>query len=1365
MYEKKPETMDRQKLLKVYKEMKQIASRDALTGLYNRGELERKIKEKLGQMKKEDSCAFFIVDLDNFKEVNDRLGHLTGDYVLESMARLLSGIFGEKDIVGRLGGDEFVVFFWDGVTRDLVREKGQMICDQLQFSMGEDPKFVVTASAGIHFAAEKPEQGFEYLYRSADQALYRVKEGGKQGFFIQTDRDKQKKDKIKKSIPARAEGLQNILNYIDSGVALLDAEDSLSFLYASPAFAAMMGREQKEVQGANPLDFVYPDDRREMEEVFRIQIMENHKTINRMIRIVAKDGTLMWWRLYAKKVRYDEKKSVILAAVSDITNMDETAVFSKNRLFLDAMKQNMQRIWVVDIPSRTFRIIGAQEKSNLDIPMPAAFPQDLIEEGCIAEESAESFRNFAAGILEGRRQGSGNFKVRYRNREAYSWAAFFYHTFFDDKGRPLRAVGSGELIKSSDKDLAAAVESFSVTEGMKESLVLLFAGNLSRDSVYLLLDQGKKRSTPISFSSVLAEEKNKVALPEMNRYFMEYFSVEKLIEICTLKKRRWILHIHQRRDEKGEEYWAACVVNIYYLPKSRDIHMRVWVVRCELRHFWEKEMAHSIEWDPRSMLYTHSSVRAIAQRLMRDRKSSLCGLALVEISGITRLYYQDPLNKEKKWEGILTAMNLGAGLDCVAGQMGQNRFLLFFPEVFSQEDFKRRLWQILSFTKRAAADLTGENTMRFLFSGAVCPGGDPEKYDVMMKKAQALHSLWCNTTEDRVVFAEKEEDQSWKQLLWVGQYDQIRILREKDGRPLSEKEKNAAFTCMTGILSSESMKEVSRCVLKTLGEYYNADRVYILVPIEYGHILTMPHEWTSVEKTSIQHILSGILITNIPLIMRCKSEGRPVFLARENHDSSLTAKGKEAREMWHYAVFPVSWESRIQGYLCIENAEDPIVDGVFPEYLISCLLREREKYMDDLSIGRSLYKAAGMDLPNLGVYVEKIYAFNSDVYSSLGAVCLDVPWLSRINESHGFEYGRRLLLYVIDVLSDIFGRGMLFRTWDAEFVALCPNTSREVFQSKCTQLRTALSRRYPKQVRLGFSWSENVFRGKDLADEARILMRCDLSGMDKILFGETKNPVKSSGKKIINYMVVLQPKVHMITREVAGAEVFVRGVCEDGEILSPRYFLGNLKENGMIREMDLFVLDKAMGLLASWKEKGYRDIPLSVNFSWETLCHPSVMGSILAVQSRYPILEHKGLKIEVRQEDLENGGERLAKIMENFSQLGITFVADGAGAAKSSVSGLLAFPIKEIKLDPSLVCGILQKEESRFQVQEIVRFSKEKGKNCMAVGVESADQSVVLLQMGCTLAQGFYFEKPMLPEQFEQRYMISETKALPGTVM
>lgn len=167
-----------------FQELQERATKDALSGLLNRITVEQYVQKRLAALGDGEMCALLIVDLDDFKRVNDTLGHLAGDHAVRQTAQMLSGLFRAKDVLGRLGGDEFIAFLSGDVTEASVQMKGQEICQALQLTLGNAPGITLTASVGICIASGR-NLNFDHLIQAADLALYKAKKNGKHGFYIQ----------------------------------------------------------------------------------------------------------------------------------------------------------------------------------------------------------------------------------------------------------------------------------------------------------------------------------------------------------------------------------------------------------------------------------------------------------------------------------------------------------------------------------------------------------------------------------------------------------------------------------------------------------------------------------------------------------------------------------------------------------------------------------------------------------------------------------------------------------------------------------------------------------------------------------------------------------------------------------------------------------------------------------------------------------------------------------------------------------------------------------------------------------------------------------------------------------------------------
>lgn len=164
------------------------AQKDFLTGLYNKRASEESINEII-RYTDPLVCkhAFFILDIDNFKKVNDTLGHAVGDVVLAKFATTMRHSFRASDILGRIGGDEFVIFLQNIPSIEWIRHEAQHLVENLRNTVGEaDKTCSVSASVGI---AVYPESGMEYatLFKNADAALYITKANGKDAYTIFAD--------------------------------------------------------------------------------------------------------------------------------------------------------------------------------------------------------------------------------------------------------------------------------------------------------------------------------------------------------------------------------------------------------------------------------------------------------------------------------------------------------------------------------------------------------------------------------------------------------------------------------------------------------------------------------------------------------------------------------------------------------------------------------------------------------------------------------------------------------------------------------------------------------------------------------------------------------------------------------------------------------------------------------------------------------------------------------------------------------------------------------------------------------------------------------------------------------------------------
>lgn len=165
-------------------ELRDHANRDSLTKLYNRNALTKKVNESIQNGKIQMMHALFMIDIDNFKGINDTYGHTFGDAVLIELSTKLSKYFKEPHLVSRIGGDEFVIFLYDISSISYVHEKAEKVISVFKkMYVGGEGNHNTSGSVGISIY---PEHGtnFHELLNKSDIALYHSKSIGKDCYSI-----------------------------------------------------------------------------------------------------------------------------------------------------------------------------------------------------------------------------------------------------------------------------------------------------------------------------------------------------------------------------------------------------------------------------------------------------------------------------------------------------------------------------------------------------------------------------------------------------------------------------------------------------------------------------------------------------------------------------------------------------------------------------------------------------------------------------------------------------------------------------------------------------------------------------------------------------------------------------------------------------------------------------------------------------------------------------------------------------------------------------------------------------------------------------------------------------------------------------
>jgi EAL domain-containing protein (putative c-di-GMP-specific phosphodiesterase class I) len=229
--------------------------------------------------------------------------------------------------------------------------------------------------------------------------------------------------------------------------------------------------------------------------------------------------------------------------------------------------------------------------------------------------------------------------------------------------------------------------------------------------------------------------------------------------------------------------------------------------------------------------------------------------------------------------------------------------------------------------------------------------------------------------------------------------------------------------------------------------------------------------------------------------------------------------------------------------------------------------------------------------------------------------------------------------------------------------------------------------------------------------------------------------------------LVYQPKLHLPSGRVDGAEALVRWHHPGAGPLAPEVFIALAEETGNIRRLTRWVLEVGIEQAARWQASGL-DLRVALNVSARDLDDvelPLRVAGLLAAHGLAP----RGVALEVTESAIMTRPETAVLVLRRLADLGLDIAIDDFGVGQSSFAYLRRLPVRELKIDRSFITQIARSREDLAIVRSIVDLAGELGFRVTAEGVEDVATLERLRALGCDHAQGYAIARPMSPQAFE----------------
>lgn len=439
-------------------------------------------------------------------------------------------------------------------------------------------------------------------------------------------------------------------------------------------------------------------------------------------------------------------------------------------------------------------------------------------------------------------------------------------------------------------------------------------------------------------------------------------------------------------------------------------------------------------------------------------------------------------------------------------------------------------------------------------------------------------------------------------------------------------------------------------------------------------------------------------------------------------------------------------------------------------YGIGALRARARARQAEETIRRMAYYDALTGLPNrvqLRERLEQAIGAAKQHNRSLALLRMEVGHFREINETLGYREGDLLLQEIgLRLIGAVGAAGLVARVGEDEFAVLLPKGNAEDAIQLAQKILVTLYQpveisglMLDARASIGIA----LFPGHGGDPDALIrranvaLLQANQAGSGYAVYTGTLDhestrrlALMGDLRRAIDHnelQLYCQPKVHMLSRGVRGAEALVRWQHPQLGMINPGEFIKLAENAGLITPLTYWVLDAALRQSYAWRETGYRR-PLAVNLSARDLCDPKLLDRINGSLATWGA-EPDWIQFELTESALMEDPARALTMLGRLKDLGVKLFIDDFGTGYSSLAYLQKLPVDTIKIDQSFVGNMTKSEDSAVIVRSTIDLAHNLNLEVVAEGVENQDTWDRLAFLGCDVAQGYCISAPIPADQLK----------------
>lgn len=575
----------------------------------------------------------------------------------------------------------------------------------------------------------------------------------------------------------------------------------------------------------------------------------------------------------------------------------------------------------------------------------------------------------------------------------------------------------------------------------------------------------------------------------------------------------------------------------------------------------------------------------------------------------------------------------------------------------------------------------------------------------------------------------------------------------------AEMESNETFSkCWSLIMESNSGDTEYEKILRVLTDYYDADCSAIVTKDgeKYKEIFEYHKSSGNGVAEGLRMSLGQDMFERCEVLLDDEDFMRPRHIEEKLRENPALAEALAKRFVHNTVGIALRKFGEIIGILMIINPRHHSNDYVmlgqlgvfFGTDLVRKKLTDNKTYEEDHDVMTRMWSR---DFFNNSWKIDYLPLFKN----GMGVFTADIFRLKDVNKQLGYETGNERIVALADLFRQVFTGYSMFRYDDDQMLAICHNVDQRQFQ-KMVDYAKELIEELDFEVSRGYSWKPepNVNDAIKEAEEYLGIHRQYLEKENAAAEKLARKIEKDVNEQIKegNFRMFLQPKVSISTGRTVGSEALIRLYHPEKGYISPAMFIPVLEKQNEVHLIDMFILSRAFQFQKAARDAGREIVPISVNFSKNTLMYPKIMEFITAQCETYGS-PNGMIRIEITETISNMDHMEVNNIARALHTMGFSISMDDFGTQYSNMAVLTQFDFDTVKIDRSMILNIVDDEKNRLILKHTVAMLKELGMEIIIEGVETAEQVEVLAELGCDIVQGFYFGRPEPEEKFYELFM------------